>query len=145
MFRRGAFAGMFPVIPVVCEIKSCGPVYATYESTTFMQLITLLLSSFTMHRITIRVLPPFAPNQYLEETHIDKGPEPWKIFAGAVEEIIREKGNFKKVKRTHAEIMSYQAFMAGETDEMQLNGVVYKGSGEKAIAKVVPSEEKKFV
>lgn len=102
---------MYPVIPVVCEIASFGPVNATYESTTLFQLMTLLCSSFTIHRVSIRVLPEFRPNEYLEKTHEDLGPEPWKIFASAVEAIIREKGNLKKVERTHAEITDYQSFM----------------------------------
>ena len=75
---------MFPVIPVISVIDTYGPVNPSYESTTFLQLATLLCASFTVHRVTLKVLPEFRPNEYLEKTHVGLGPEPWKIYANAV-------------------------------------------------------------
>ena len=69
LFRRGAFAAMLPVVPIVCEISTYGPVNPTYDSIEFTTLVVLLLSSFSMHLVSIRILPVFKPNQYLQETH----------------------------------------------------------------------------
>ena len=37
-------------------------------------------------------MPPFIPNDYLYETHADKGEEKWQIYAWAVREAMSEVG-----------------------------------------------------
>jgi len=44
------------------------------------------------HDITIKVLPPFIPNDYLFETHRDKGEEKWQIYAWAVRDAMSVEG-----------------------------------------------------
>jgi len=84
---------MYPVLPVVIEVETWGPFRPTFDSTTAMEMIVMSLGSFSFHTFTLRVLPPFKPNQYLEETRGEQwGPEPWKIFTSAVEDVIVEYG-----------------------------------------------------
>lgn len=40
------------------------------------------------------ILPDFEPNEYLFETHKDKGKERWEIYAWAVRDIIMKNGSF---------------------------------------------------
>lgn len=39
-------------------------------------------------KVHMKVLPPFIPNDYLFETHKDKGREKWEIYAWAVREVM---------------------------------------------------------
>jgi hypothetical protein len=43
-------------------------------------------------RLNVKILPPFRPNDYLFETHKDKGNEKWEIYAWAVRECMAEAG-----------------------------------------------------
>ena len=45
-------------------------------------------------KCTVHVLPDFQPNEYLFETHKDKGTERWEIYAWAVRDIMMKAGNF---------------------------------------------------
>jgi hypothetical protein len=67
--KKGAFHSMLPVIPVIVEINTCGPVRPCYDSITASTLAIFLLSSFSVHRLKVRIFPPFCPNQYMLETH----------------------------------------------------------------------------
>lgn len=53
-----------------------------------LPIIFLNLSWLGIQRIQMKVLPDFEPNEYLFETHADKGKERWQIFAWAVRDII---------------------------------------------------------
>ena len=44
---------------------------------------------------TIKILPPFIPNDYLYKKHADKGEEKWEIYAWAVKDAMCKAGNFK--------------------------------------------------
>lgn len=57
------------------------------------------------------------------------GPEAWKIFAGAVETIIREKGNLRKEIRTFDEIKSYYKFVKGQQKYIIWKGHRYQSNG----------------
>lgn len=46
-----------------------------------------------VHRIEC---PPFIPNDYLFETHKDKGKEKWEIFAWAVRDIMAKESGLEK-------------------------------------------------
>jgi hypothetical protein len=50
----------------------------------------------------------------LEERHVELGPEPWKIFANAVEGVIRERGNLEKEEKKREELREYEAFVNGK-------------------------------
>jgi hypothetical protein len=42
------------------------------------------------------MMPDFLPNDYLFETHQDKGEERWEIFAWAVRDAMMKAGNFEQ-------------------------------------------------
>jgi hypothetical protein len=42
----------------------------------------------------LTILPDFEPNEYLFETHGNKGKERWEIFAWAVRDIMQKNGEF---------------------------------------------------
>jgi len=116
---------MLPVVPIVCEISTCGPVNPTYDSLAFSTLMIMLLSSFSLHVVTIRILPVFTPNAYLQEKHAEHGPEDWKVYAHAVCEIVREKGNMVKETKTAQELKEYYDFCDGDRTEIECVGVKY--------------------
>ena len=41
-------------------------------------------------------LPAFSPNEYMYETHADKGDEKWEIFAWAIRDLLAKRGGFGK-------------------------------------------------
>jgi hypothetical protein len=45
----------------------------------------------------MQVLPDFIPNDYLFETHKDKGTEKWEIYAWAVRDIMSKTSGLKKL------------------------------------------------
>ncbi len=42
-------------------------------------------------------MPPMTPNDYLFETHKDKGEEKWEIFAWAARDLLAKVGGFGKI------------------------------------------------
>ena len=77
---------MLPVKPIICELETYGPVRGCYTSITATTLLILVMSSFTINRVKIRVLPPFCPNDYMLE---NKSEQDWKVYATAVREVMR--------------------------------------------------------
>jgi hypothetical protein len=53
----------------------------------FLPLVIMTMS-YGWFTCTVKVLPPFTPNEYLFETHKDKGKERWEIYAWAVREVM---------------------------------------------------------
>lgn len=57
-------------------------------------------------------MPDFEPNEYLFETHADKGTKRWEIYAWAIREIIIESGNLQpsdmpfRVKKVYVSYMN---------------------------------------
>ena len=45
-------------------------------------------------------LPDFEPNEYLFETHKDKGEERWEIFAWAVRDLMMSVGDFQECNQS---------------------------------------------
>lgn len=56
-----------------------------------------------MWHVDVYVLPPFKPNEYLFETHKDKGTERWEIYAWAVRDVMAKFGGFEKSPQSNAE------------------------------------------
>ena len=69
-----------------------GTVSPAYDTIEILPLAILQLSWFCI-RCNILELPEFEPNEYLFETHKDKGKDRWEIYAWAVHEIMKEAGN----------------------------------------------------
>ena len=80
---------MLPVRPIICELETYGPVRGCYDSVTATTLLILVMSSFSINRVNIRVLPPFCPNDYMLETNRDPNEQDWKVYATALKEVMR--------------------------------------------------------
>lgn len=92
-FKKGAFSAE----------KAVEPMYMKYQWHTFnpsfdcMEFFphAVLLTSWCFTRCSVRIMPPFQPNEYLFEKHADKGKERWEIFAWAVRDAMIKAGKFK--------------------------------------------------
>ena len=67
-------------------------------------------------------MPPFLPNDYLFETHADKGSEKWEIFAWAVRDAMSRNCNFGKTDTDAKDKQIYRNFITGKTNEIEVNG-----------------------
>ena len=59
----------------------------------------------------VNILPNFKPNEYLFETHREKGQERWEIYAWAVRDIIVEQGGFDTCDIQLRQKVQYENFM----------------------------------
>jgi 1-acyl-sn-glycerol-3-phosphate acyltransferase len=91
-FKRGAFYSERTVRPIFMKYyySTFSPSYDTIQ---FLPLLILHLS-WACLKCTVNILPDFQPNEYLFETHKDKGKERWEIYAWAVRDIMMKAGNF---------------------------------------------------
>jgi hypothetical protein len=119
-FKKGAFAGLNTVQPVVLKYK-WHDVSPTWEGIPFIAHASLMFMYGTFH-CTVNVLPPFLPNDYLYEKHKDKGNNKWEIFAWAVRDVMAKFGGFEKATQSNSEKIMYKNFMAGKTDELTYGG-----------------------
>ena len=62
-----------------------------YEILDFLPLAILNLCSCCFTCV-LTILPDFEPNEYLFETHRNKGKERWEIYAWAIREIMQKNG-----------------------------------------------------
>ena len=92
-FKKGAFASEKKVRPVFLKYKS------TIISPAFdiIELIPLLAFQLSWCCLTcdVCVMPDFEPNEYLFQTHADKGASRWEIYAWAVRDAMMRAGDFK--------------------------------------------------
>lgn len=89
-FKKGAFLAEKKIRPYILTYSS-GTVHPAWENIDFLPLIIFFLSwgCYTCH---LQQLPDFEPNEYLFETHKDKGQSRWEVYAWAVREIMLEHG-----------------------------------------------------
>ena len=66
-----------------------------WDVVPFFPLCILNLSLFLSSKCNIIELPPFKPNEWLFQTHADKGKDRWEIYAWAVREVMAKAGNFQ--------------------------------------------------
>lgn len=70
-FKRGAFSSLRTVKPVVIKYEY-GVMSPAFDVIPFFSLIIMQLSVFNIKAVVYE-LPAFVPNQYLFNTHKDKG------------------------------------------------------------------------
>lgn len=89
-FRKGAFYSEKKVQPIYMKFNY-NTISPAYDILDFLPLaiLNLCLCCFTC---VLTILPDFEPNEYLFETHKDKGKERWEIYAWAIREIIQKNG-----------------------------------------------------
>jgi hypothetical protein len=93
-FKKGAFAGLNTVEPVVMKYK-WDRVSPTWEGIPFIAHASLM-TMYGTYACEVNVLPNFMPNDYLFETHKDKGNDKWEIYAWAVRDVMAKFGGFEK-------------------------------------------------
>ena len=125
-FKKGAFVSMLPVTPVVLKYKYMeNGVNPAWDSMPFLAQAPLQFC-YGLYSVTVHILPPFVPNEYLLKKHADKGSEEWEIFAWAVRDIMAKFGNFRKDESSLKDKLAYKDFMAGNYDQFTYKGKVIK-------------------
>lgn len=64
-----------------------------YDILDFVPLVILNLCFFC-YSCELTILPDFRPNNYLFETHKNKGEERWEIYAWALRDVMAKSGGF---------------------------------------------------
>ena len=91
-FKRGGFEGNLPVVPMITKFER-GYFNPDYSCIPFTPLLIMQLCT-EWRVLESTFLPTFVPNDYLYETHKDKGGKKWEIFAWAVRDVMAKVGNF---------------------------------------------------
>jgi len=94
-YKRGAFEGMKTVRPFCIKYNSENLFYKPQWDCVPFLSHALMSMSQVPYTITVSVLPPFKPNQYLLDTFKHEGKSDWEIFAWAVREAMCDAGGFK--------------------------------------------------
>lgn len=89
-FKKGAFAGLRAVLPVMSNIPF-EPIANCWDCIPLLWALMLACTEPWIHRHHV-ILPVFQPNDYLFETHKDKGNEKWEIYAWAVRHAMARAG-----------------------------------------------------
>jgi 1-acyl-sn-glycerol-3-phosphate acyltransferase len=89
-FKKGAFFAEKTVRPMFMKYKQ-GTVSPAFDIMEFLPLAILHLS-WAGFSVKVNVLPDFTPNEYLFETHKDKGQERWEVYAWAIRDIMCKSG-----------------------------------------------------
>ena len=108
-FRKGAFVAEKKIKPIFLKYKF-NTVSPAFDVMEFLPLVILNLST-CFYKCELTVLPDFEPNEYLFETHSDKGSERWEIYAWAVRDAMAKAGGFKVCDQSLKEKLQYEAFM----------------------------------
>jgi len=108
-FKKGAFFAEKTVKPMYMKYK-CHSVSPAFDVMEFLPLVILHLS-WACYTCEVTVMPDFQPNDYLFETHTDKGAERWEIFSWAVRDAMLKSGNFEACDLPLRQKMQYEAYM----------------------------------
>jgi hypothetical protein len=87
-----------------------GTVNTSFDVMEFLVLGILNLS-WGGYKVTVNVLPDFTPNEYLFETHKDKGQERWEIYAWAIRDIMCQTGKFEQCNEPVRTKLQYENYM----------------------------------
>ena len=122
-FKKGGFFAEKTIKPVFMKYGffQLSPAFDTME---LLPLVILMLS-WACFTCELNVMPDFQPNEYLFETHKDKGQERWEIYAWAAREIMMKQGGFSACESTLRQKIVYEAYMqrkAGASDPVVIKG-----------------------
>jgi lysophosphatidylcholine acyltransferase / lyso-PAF acetyltransferase len=92
-FKKGAFFAEKTIRPMFMSYK-CHTVSPAFDVMEFLPLAILHLS-WACYRCEVNIMPDFQPNDYLFETHKDKGNERWEIYSWAVRDAMLKAGGFE--------------------------------------------------
>ena len=102
-----------------------GMVHPAIESMDDYTLVWMLCCAIQNIEVTVTEMVPFAPNEYLYETHKDKGEEKWEVFAWACRDIMAKVGGFGKHDIAFKDKMQVFDYYLGKLDKLQFeNGEI---------------------
>lgn len=109
-FKKGAFYSLLPVQPIVLQYRGFPGTpdmgcQNQFDFSLFFPFANLFLQQFLYE------LPPFIPNDYLFETHKDKGTEKWEIYAWAVRDAMSKASGIPKCDDANASIQGKDDYM----------------------------------
>ena len=108
-FKKGAFYSGKKIKPIFLKYSFCS-LSPAFETVELIPLIILQMSQCCC-QVEVGIMPDFKPNDYLYETHADKGREKWEIYAWAVRDAIAKTGGFKICDVPHRVKMEYEFYM----------------------------------
>lgn len=73
-------------------------------------------------------MPPFVPNQYMLDAHMDKGECDWEIYAWCLRHAIAKYGRFGLSDMKMKARLDYIAFMNKKTDSIEFEGKTFHAS-----------------
>lgn len=86
-FKRGAFQSMRTIQPCYTRHSYCH-ISPSYDSISIQYQLILWLSNLGFSVSTLYIMPPFVPNQYMLDAHMDKGECDWEIYAWCLRDAI---------------------------------------------------------
>jgi len=108
-FKKGAFIGEKRTKPIFMK-WNVGTVHPAYDTIEVLVLAILQLS-WTCMKVNIYEMPDFEPNEYLFETHKDKGKERWEIYAWALRDAMMKQGGFNSCDMPMKNKIHYEKYM----------------------------------
>lgn len=127
-FKRGAFQAMRTIQPCYVKLNYWSHVRPSFEGPDLFEMFVLLLSNIGFTLATLYILPPFVPNQYMLDTHGDKGEADWEIYAWCLRDVMAKAGGFKLSETSNRMRQAYGNFMNKKTNEIEINGKTYTAS-----------------
>lgn len=109
-FKKGAFINEKKVRPFVLKYSTHGTINPCWDVIDIKSLFLMQLS-FCCCSCHMYQLPDFEPNEYLFETHKDKGSTRWEIYAWAMREIMKDAGGFTLSSLSFREKQNYANYM----------------------------------
>ena len=122
-FKRGAFAGLKAVKPVVLTYESNEWGSLAWDCMGWLDHALLTYSMPQIAQAKMIELPPFLPNDYLLETHKDKGASKWEIYAWAVRDVMSKASGKPTIEEDARDKAEFKQFMCGKIDVLEKNGV----------------------
>ena len=116
-FKQGAFKSERRVQPILLKYPQNTMVSLAFEVVEMLPLWILQLSG-CCYNVEVGVMPEFEPNEYLFDTHADKGNDRWEIYAWAVRDAMRKAGGFEDCQMPHRVKMQYEDYMQMRTGAM---------------------------
>lgn len=108
-FKRGAFASLRAVKPVVLKYKWCN-LSPAWDIVPFLPLAIMQFCLFDF-KCDVIELPEFVPNDYLFETHADKGADKWEIYAWAIRDAMSKAGELEMNDEPFRDKMHYEVVL----------------------------------
>ena len=97
----------------------------SYDTPSLPHQLVLWFSNLGVTISTLYIMPPFVPNQYMLDTHKDKGHCDWEIYAWCLRDAIAKQGGFGLSDLRTSDRLAYQDFMNKKTDSIIHQGTTY--------------------